>query len=165
MVKLKTIFFGVLLLTLMTVTVYGTVQKKMWVQVRGGQVRSTPSFLGKILIRLSYGDQVEVQEEKNAWARVSPVGGSREGWIHISALTKKKIVLKPGARDIKQAASSDELALAGKGFNENVEKEFKSKNRHVDYAWIDRMEGMDMSQEQIQQFLIEGELLSRGDQQ
>ena len=165
MVKLKTILLGVFLLSFMTVSVYATVQKMMWIQVRGGQVRSTPSFLGKILIRLSYGDQVEVQEEKDAWARVTPAGGDRGGWIHISALTKKKIVLKPGAKDIKQAASGDELALAGKGFNESVEKEFKSKNRNVDYAWIDRMEGVDMSQEQIQQFLKEGELLSRGDLQ
>ena len=165
MVRLKTALLGAFLLSFMAVTGYAATQKMMWVQVQGGQVRSTPSFLGKILIRLSYGEQVEVQEERAAWARVTPVGRDREGWIHISALTKKKIVLKPGAKDIQQTASSDELALAGKGFNERVEKEFKSKNRNVDYAWIDRMEGIHVSQEQIQQFLKEGELLSLGDHQ
>ena len=98
MVRLKTALLGAFLLSFMAVTGYAATQKMMWVQVQGGQVRSTPSFLGKILIRLSYGEQVEVQEERAAWARVTPVGRDREGWIHISALTKKKIVLKPGQR-------------------------------------------------------------------
>lgn len=163
MIRIRTVLLGIILLSMTTFNVFATVQKLMWVQVRGGQVRSTPSFLGKIVARLSYGDQVEMLDKNDSWARVMLVGTDLEGWIHTSALTKKKLVLKPGAKDIKQAASGDELALAGKGFNAQIEKEFKTKNRYVDYTWVDRMEKINISQEQIQQFLEEGGLLSRGD--
>jgi hypothetical protein len=41
----------------------------------------------------------------------------KTGWLHQSALTKKTISMKAGGQDVATAASGDELALAGKGFN------------------------------------------------
>ena len=39
-------------------------QKIMSIQVKNGDVRSSPSFLGKIVAQLKYGDQVVVQNVK-----------------------------------------------------------------------------------------------------
>lgn len=138
-------------------------QELMSVQVRSGPIRSTPSFLGKIMVILSYGDQVKVLEKKGAWMKVGLPGSNDNGWIHISALTKKKILLKFGTTDVTQAAFSNEVALAGKGFNAQVENAFKAKNAHVNYAWIKKMEAeFAVSQNEIQRFLEDGGLTLEG---
>ncbi len=134
--------------------------KAMSVQVRKGELRATPGFLGKIVATLSYGDRVEVLEQRKPWIRVSPAGKTVAGWMHSSALSEKRIVLKAGARDTQAAASGGELALAGKGFNADVEAEFKAKNRNLDFSAIDRMQATEVSQDRILSFLREGGLPS-----
>ena len=134
----------------------------MSVQVKTGQLRLTPSFLGKIVARLYYGDRIYVIEEKGSWLRVGLSAGAAEGWIHESALTPKKIVLQAGAKDIETAASSDELALAGKGFNQQVESEFRAKNPNLDFTWIDKMEAFVVAENEMKQFLKKGGLSPEG---
>ncbi len=136
--------------------------KMMSVQVKNGEIRSTPTFLGRIVARLSYGDRVYFRGVKGSWTQVGLPGSSTEGWIHGSALTAKKIVLKAGASDVQTTASSDELALAGKGFNKQVETEFRNKNPNLDFSWIDRMEEFVVSQQQMEQFIKTGELSPEG---
>ncbi len=162
MIKLKTYLFAVLLICLTGAAAFAVGQKMMSVQVKKGEVRLTPSFLGKIVARLSYGDRVDVLEEKGSWTRIGLPGSSASGWIHSSALTRKKIVLKAGAQNVQTAASSDELALAGKGFNQQVESEFKAKNPNLDFTWIDRMEKFVVSEKQIKRFIEEGGLSPEG---
>jgi hypothetical protein len=162
MTKLKIVLLTCFLFYLFTFTAFAQEQRLMSVQVKEGQLRSAPSFLGKIVTTISYTKQVEVLEEKGAWMRVALPGTSTEGWMHSSALTKKKIILKPGVEDISQAASSDEVALAGKGFNAEVEEQFKSENSNVDYNAVDKMQKIVISQKQMQQFLKGGGLSPEG---
>ena len=158
MKKFAFITVACLLLGLCGLTVLAVEQKLMSVQVKKGTVRSTPSFLGRIIASLNYGDQVVVKEEKNSWSKIEVPGIYKEAWMHSSALSNKKIVIKPGASDVEQAASNDELTLAGRGFNQEVEKEFKSQNPRMDFTWIDRMEKMVVSQSEIQAFVKKGDL-------
>jgi len=129
------------------------------VQIKKGVLRSSPSFMGKIVPDVSYGDRVEEVENKNGWSKVKPEGADASGWIHDSALTQKRIVLSAGQTDVAQAATSDEIALAGKGFNEQVEREMKEKYPQMDYSSIDRMEKVIVSDSQMKQFLEEGRVL------
>ena len=69
----------------------------MSVQVKTGQVRSTPSFLAPVVELVSYGDQVSILQRQTGWAEVKTVKG-QQGWIHESALSEKKIVLACGER-------------------------------------------------------------------
>ncbi len=131
--------------------------KTMSVQVKEGQLRSTPSFLGKIIANPSYGDRVEIIQDQGSWKKVA-VGGV-QGWMHTSALTTKTIVLKAGAQDVRTSATGGELALAGKGFSEEVEKQYKSLNQNLDYTWVDRMEKFQVSPEQMQAFLKQGNVI------
>ncbi|MEW6670804.1 MAG: SH3 domain-containing protein [Thermodesulfobacteriota bacterium] len=134
----------------------------MSIQIKKGQLRTTPSFLGKIVAELSYAERVAVLEQKDSWIKVRASAINAEGWLHASALTSKTIVLKPGAADVAQSAGSDELALAGKGFSKQVEGEFKTRNPQLDYTAINQMEQMVVSQEQIEQFLKDGRLSPKG---
>jgi len=82
--------------------------------------------------------------------------------VHASALTTKKIALRSGASDVGQAATDDEVALAGKGFNKQVEGEFRLKNQDIDFTWIDKMEAIVISPIEMQRFLSEGNLFPEG---
>jgi SH3-like domain-containing protein len=129
----------------------------MSVQVKTTQIRATPSFVGKILGTLSYGDRVTVLAQQSGWARISLPAGKGEGWVNLSALSPKRIVLKAGSQEVASGASSGEVALAGKGFNREVEAEYRDE-KQLDYTWIDRMEAFRVSPEQVLAFLQQGGL-------
>jgi uncharacterized protein YgiM (DUF1202 family) len=140
---------------LMNATAAG--QKVMSVQVKEGQLRATPSHLGKIVAKVSYGDRVTVSEERGDWKRVS-LSGRKAGWIHVSALTSKQIALRAGQGNVGSSVSRDEIALAGKGFSKEVEAQYRQSNRNLDYSWIDRMETIKVSPKQMDDFLVVGRL-------
>lgn len=127
------------------------------VQVRSGKLREQPSFLGKIVAEVAYGDQLRILREQGEW-RLGRTCTGREGWIHVSALTDDKIVLAAGTGEVETGASSDELALAGKGFNAQIEEEFRAQNQEIDFAWVDRMEKFTVSSEEMIGFLQTGQV-------
>ena len=127
---------------------------RMSVQVQDGQVRATPSFLGSVVAKLPYGSSVEAQPAQNGWMQVQTPSG-QQGWMSAASLTTKKIVMTAGAGGAS-GASSDELALAGKGFNSDVEKEFKKQNPNINFAAVDRMAKIKIAPQEMQQFLAAG---------
>ena len=127
------------------------------VQVRTGKLREQPTFLGKIVAEVAYGDGLRILREQGEW-RLGRAANGREGWIHISALTDDEIVLAAGTGPVETGASSDELALAGKGFNAQVEAEYREQNREIDFTWVDRMEKFIVSPEQMVGFLQLGQV-------
>jgi hypothetical protein len=154
---MKRIGLAAVLVLAASTLVFGQTAKQMSVQVKETQIRAAPSFVGKILGVLAYGDLVNVLEERPGWARISLPSSKGEGWVSLSALTKKRIVLKAGAESVGTGASSGEVALAGKGFNREVEAEYRDE-KQLDYTWIDRMESFRVSPEQVLAFLQQGGL-------
>ena len=138
-------------------------QKTMSVQVREGHLRATPSHLGKIVARVSYGDQVVVLENAGVWDKVSVAGGKAQGWIHHTALTSRKIALKSGKTGVNASVSQSEIALAGKGFSKEVEASYSKANKNLNYAWIDRMETYKVSPSQMQKFIADGRMIPRAE--
>lgn len=132
----------------------------MRVQVKKGDIRDAPSFLGKTVGHVSYGDQVEVLEQKDAWMRIAALNGVN-GWIHQSALTRKRVAVSSGGRDEKLPVSKDELALASKGFGADVEAEFRKTHGDIDFTWVDRMERFHVSPQELAAFLSQGGLHRR----
>jgi len=134
----------------------------MSIQVRETQLRATPGYFGKIISRASYGDQVTVEGAKGSWKKVRLKKTGRTGWINSSALSAKEIKLVAGAKGTKGTASASELQLAGKGFNPEVEKEFKNRNRQMSFRWVDKMEQIVISDAEKQKFAQEGGLRLNG---
>jgi SH3-like domain-containing protein len=132
-------------------------QPTMSVQVQNGQLRAAPSFLAASVASVQYGDAVTVLEEQSGWMKVQGPGG-KEGWIHNSALTRKRVILRADGKDAPTGASADELALAGKGFNSDVEAQFKAENKDVDFTWVDRMEKIKIDPKEIREFLAQGKV-------
>ncbi len=128
----------------------------MSVQVRNCRVRATPSQLGKTVAKVDYGAVVETGALQKGWYPVTLSDGTK-GWLHESALSQKPIVMQAGTTDVNTGASSDEVALAGKGFNEQVENKLKADGK-LDFTWVDRMAGFQVNADQIVEFRKEGHL-------
>ncbi|WP_319543102.1 SH3 domain-containing protein [uncultured Pseudodesulfovibrio sp.] len=129
----------------------------MSVQVRSGQLRDKPEFLSKVVANLPYGDRVNLTSEKGDWRHISSVKLGKSGWIHVSALSEQEIILNPTNKDVDAAAKSDELALAGKGFNKQVEQQYRKQSK-LNYAKVDEMEKLTISQTTIAKFISTGAL-------
>jgi len=134
----------------------------MSVQISKGVIKESPSMLAKTITEVKYGDRLTVLVEQGEWRKVATADGTVSGWIHSSALTSKRIVLASGSKDAQIAASSEEMAMAGKGFNSDVEKEFKDKNKNIDFSWVDKMETFSIPYEEIIKFLETGGIRAEG---
>jgi len=157
--RTKRLLLTVAGLGLSTVMAWAATATLMSVQIRKADIRDTPSFMGKIVTSASYGDKVTIQSENGAWYQVSASGQS--GWMHNSALTKKNIVMKSGV-GAQTSASSGEMALAGKGFNSDVESQFKTNHKDIDFTWVDKMEKIKIPPSEIKTFAQAGHLEAQG---
>lgn len=163
MASLRTLLQPSLIVLLLATPVWA---REMSVQVREGKLRSAPSFLSRVLQTLPYTHRVSILETTGDWLQVQPLASSEKGlpsekgWMHTSSLTPRKLVLSPGETDAATGVSTEEQALAGKGFNAQVEKEFKQRNADTCFEWVDRMEKLDVPIPEIQQFLKKGGLIT-----
>jgi len=148
-----------LALALASVTAWGGASRQ--VVVKEAVIRSKPMIFSKKLTTIGNGAWLEVLETRRAWVLVRLPDG-RSGWIQQSALNADELALKAGSRPVTTAASDEELTLAGKGFNREVEREFRQRNRAIDYRWIERMEAFKPSDRELRRFLEAGELTPQG---
>ena len=139
--------------------------KQMSVTVQQTQVRDKPSYLGKTLGVLAYGDRITILDQPavsvKGWLKIQGPDGKLQGWVNASALTEKTIALKAGASNVESSASSGEVVAAGKGFNSDVEAQYK-KEQKLDYTWVDKMEKFEVSPERVSAFLTQGGLAGEG---
>ncbi len=151
----KRCFILALLLVLTGGAVFA--QRTMSVTVKEVEVRSSPSFLGAVIAELSYGDTVRVRKEQGSWVEVNIPDSRDTGWIHGSALERKRIIFGASTDAVATEATSSEIALAGKGFNKDVEEKFIEET-DLDFSRIDRMEALVIPFEDIADFVKDGGL-------
>ena len=133
------------------------------VQVRELELRQEASFLSPVVGLLHYGQQVAVAQRQGEWLQVTAAMGGQTGWAHASALTDEDLDLDSGS-GFSGGADSDEVALAGKGFNQTVETEYRLSNPGMRYDVIDWMESINISPEEKQAFLDQGKAEAGGAQ-
>jgi uncharacterized protein YgiM (DUF1202 family) len=106
---------------------------------------------------LQYGDTVTVLQVNGKWVEVQS-GGRVSGWTAQTNVTTKRIAAAGGAG----TASSREVAMAGKGFNEEVEQVYRESGG-IDYSGVDAVEALRVSDDDLLRFITEGRL-SMGDE-
>ena len=125
--------------------------KKMYVSAEKINLKSSTSFFAKQLEALDYGQQVLVLETKGKWSKVQPVENAEiSGWISSSLLSKRKLISSFN----NFSATTDELALAGKGFSSSDNWGKSNAN----YNAVKQIEGQIISNEELLKFIKEGEL-------
>ena len=128
-----------------------------YISAKTAALKSSTGFFAGTRGTLNYGDQVTVLQVNGKWAEVrSASNSSVNGWTASSNLTTKRVVSGNSS-----TASAKEVALAGKGFNQEVENAYKSQGK-LNYADVDRTEQQTVSEDNLLQFLIDGHL-STGD--
>ncbi|MFH1652893.1 MAG: SH3 domain-containing protein [Pseudomonadota bacterium] len=129
---------------------------EMNVELRQVVVKSSPNYLGSSVGTLNYGTKVNVIGEQQNWYQIS----SPAGWVPKSALTKHKVKVSADQKVAATSASHDEVALAGKGFNPQVEAQYKKDNASLKaaYAEVDKIEKFGVSHGTLVQFQKSGKL-------
>lgn len=83
------------------------------------------------------------------------------GYIHSSAVTERKVKLG-SADSVGGSASAEEVTLAGKGFNAQVEKSYGAKNGDANFAAVNAMERRSVPEAELFDFLRAGGLMGEG---
>ncbi|MBR3814370.1 MAG: hypothetical protein IKK38_10935 [Spirochaetaceae bacterium] len=127
----------------------------VYVAVKKAAIKSGTGNFDKVVAQASYGDELVVDKASNKFHRVHKASDpSIAGWIPATSVTTKKIV----ASSKKVTASADEIALAGKGFSEQVEDGYKTSNKKLDYASVDKLESFRITDSSLKTFLEDGDL-------
>ena len=127
------------------------------VTVKQAAVNKSPRVFSKTIETLHYTDQVEVLVRVKGWVQIKLADG-RSGWIRSSHLSKPELSLQPGEQMADVVASDEELTLAGKGFDRQVENSYRQENVELDYSWIDRMVSYHLDDAELTLFLEQGGL-------
>lgn len=149
---LRFIFYATILLVSPCSYVLG---EDAFIQTRSASLQAEPKLLAKSLKKFSYGERVQVVSVEQGWAKVFSAG--REGFVHQSGLSPRKLVLTSNARTTNSLDDSD-ISLAGKGFSPEVEKQLAVSNRSLNFKSVDVMEKITVSSEQTKAFIKSGKL-------
>lgn len=133
----------------------GLAAETLTVQIRDAAVYEKASSLSKSVGSLPYTTAVTVLQKSGAWTKISCASPKLTGWIQSSALSAKNLALKAGSGG-SSGASGSEVALAGKGFSDEVEQEYRGQNPGLDYAEVDAMEGRTVSGAELAAFAADG---------
>jgi hypothetical protein len=126
----------------------------LYVATRTLDLKSGTGFFASNRGRLQYGDRVTVIRVDGRFAEVrSAANSSLTGWAPTASLSARQVVAGTTG-----TATAREVALAGKGFNQEVEQSYRNQNRNLNYADVDRVEAITINMDQLRRFLEEGRL-------
>jgi len=157
----KTLRIRTLVFAILTILVTFLIAENLFVKVQSARLRKEPKFYAATIVFLKAGESVVKISSQGGWYLVKTAGGIK-GWLHSSAVQRKKVDLVTMDKSLKAKASAEEVALASKGFNEQVEKEYKARNKDISFAWVDKMLAIKVTPEQLRKFLQEGKLAEFG---
>jgi len=125
---------------------------KAWVSSRTATLKSSTGAFASTTGNLQMGDEVSVIKVSGNYAEVkSAANTSLTGWTALSNLSARQIV------STGSGASASEVALAGKGFNQEVENAYKAEGE-LNYADVDVTEAISVSRDDLFAFVTEGRL-------
>jgi len=137
----------------------------MTVKLREASVRSGPKHFKPVVATVRYGEQVEIVSRQKDWYEVLASGGVK-GYLHETVVTDRPVAKIQGdsAGTGADRVSKDEIALAGKGFNPQVEGQYRQDNPDLAEAFrkVDAMERREVGREELERFLSEGKLGDAG---
>ena len=165
--------------------------QSVWVVVKKSTIKSEPSFLSSSLTIVNYQDELELSSKEDAWWKVSKehtqgwmhssalsgekleAGKKKEGNTLVKALsffgnisTSEDDGDNGFSFDQSRSFTSsdndtDEVTLAGKGFNKEIEDIYRQEDESLNYAAVEQMEADQISLESIRQFADNGILVAK----
>ncbi len=124
----------------------------VYVAVENAMLKEKPARFGSQIVSLNYGDVLTVIQADGDWYEVFDSYSGEYGWIPVGMVSKRRIIAGRQA-----SATLDEIALAGKGFSQEVEDLYKN-NSDIDFSLIDSVENVNISDDDLLKFLADGNL-------
>jgi replication initiation and membrane attachment protein DnaB len=119
-------------------------------------IRESCKFFSPVKATVQYNDVLDVISQSGEWYQVSYRG--IQGCIHKSAVEKKSISLSKISGSGSQSTSGDEVALAGKGFNPQVETAYKRANPGLNFQAVNTIENYRVPENKLINFIQGGKL-------
>jgi len=157
----KTSRFKLLFVGVTIVCVALLLAETLIVKVQTTYVRKEPKYYSSPVATLNAGDSVTQISAQAGWFKVRTSKGI-EGWIHSQSVATGKFKVAAMDKSLKMSATADEVALAGKGFNKQVEDEYKSRNLGISFAEVERMLRIKVTPDELRRFLMDGKLAEFG---
>lgn len=150
---MKTTILVILLSSLFCMTAAAETVK---VTTRENAVRGDCRFFAPVRLKVSLGDQLTVKGRKGDWYLVSAKGVN--GCIHKSAVESRSFAAS-GRKASTGGTSADEVSLAGKGFNPQVEAGYRKSGKDLNYAAVDEISRISVSEKSLESFVLQGGLV------
>lgn len=119
-------------------------------------LREQCRFFSPAKTKLQYADTVTIISKEGDWYRVSFKG--TEGCIHKNAIEEKSFSLSGMSGTEKRPATNAEVALAGKGFNPQIETSYRHNHPDMNFRAVDLIEGYAVSEAELLDFVTKGGL-------
>ncbi|MBF0220475.1 MAG: hypothetical protein HQL49_13240 [Gammaproteobacteria bacterium] len=133
------------------------------VTVKETALRRDKQFFAPAIKVVKFTEKLELIESSAGWLHVRHQND--QGWIHSSAASapKEGSLLDAITLGDKKGGgfSEDEVALAGKGFNAEVEKTYRSKTPKANFNAVDALEKVHTNPADVAKFAAAGELIPR----
>ena len=130
-----------------------SVNSTMYVAIRSVALKSGTGLFASTRGTLEYGDRVTVTQVSGNKVEVRSASNlALIGWTAVSNLTPRQVVA-----GTTSTATAREVALAGKGFNQEIEDSYRSQ-QNLNYADVDTMEEFIIDESVLFRFLEEGRL-------
>jgi hypothetical protein len=149
---MRTILITILLCSL---TCLSAAAETIQVTTRENAVRSECRFFAPVKLKVVLGDSLTVKGRKGDWYLVSAKGAN--GCIHKSAVEARSFA-SSGRGAATGGASADEVSLAGKGFNPQVEAGYRKSGKNLNYAAVDEIARISVSEKSLETFVLQGGL-------
>lgn len=122
-------------------------------------IREYSKFFSPVKAYVKYNDRLEVLSTDGDWYKVK--FGPSIGYIHKTAVEKRTASSSsPGLFSRKGSrVSESEAALAGKGFNPQVEASYKSKHPEMKFYLVDNIERFIVPDREVTVFIANGGLV------
>lgn len=124
--------------------------------VKENAIREQCRFFAPVKAKVRYNDLLAITGKSGDWYKVTFKGVN--GCVHKSAIEQKSFKLGSLAGSAGSTASRDEVSLAGKGFNPQVEASYKGSHPDLDFRTVDTIEGFKVSSESLAEFVKGGGL-------
>jgi len=119
-----------------------------YVAVESLAVKDSTGFFAKDVGTVKLGNAVTVTREDGKFTQIK--AGNITGWVSSSGLSARRVIAAGSA------VTPSEVALAGKGFSQDLEREYRRGG--LDYSVVDTMERLVIPAAELQKFIIDGRL-------
>jgi hypothetical protein len=146
----------ILIIALFSMVNMSAAAESVQVTTRENAVRGECRFFAPVKLKVVLGDHLTVKGRKGDWYLVNAKGVN--GCIHKSAVEERTFAAS-GRSASGGGAAADEVSLAGKGFNPQVEAGYRKSNTNLNYAAVDEIVRFQVNEKSLESFVLQGGLI------